>query len=128
MKEKTMLTRKFAFAVLGVAMTTAAALAHAPEKGKNGGQQVDAGNYHVEAVVKGNTINLFITDHGEQPVSTKGFKATAVLIVKGKPAQITLAPRGENILTGTSAVELAAPVRGAIQITNNENQTVQAKF
>jgi hypothetical protein len=114
--------------MLGAAMITGAAFAHAPEKGKNGGQQVDAGNYHVEAVVKGNTLDVFITDHGEMPVSTKGFKATAVLVVKGKAQQITLAPRGENALTGTSPVELAAPIRGAIQITNSENQTVQAKF
>jgi hypothetical protein len=123
-----MLMRKISFAVLGAALIAGAALAHAPEKGKNGGQQVDAGNYHVEAVVKGNTIDVFVTGHDEKPVSTKGFKGTAVLIVKGKPAQIVLAPRGENILTGTSPVELAAPIRGAIQITNSDNQTVQAKF
>ena len=123
-----MITRKFAYAILGAGMIAGSALAHAPETGKNGGQQVDAGNYHVEAVVKGNTLDIFITDHGEKPVSTKGFKATAVLVVKGKAQQITLAPRGENVLTGTSPVELAAPIRGAIRITNDENQTMQAKF
>lgn len=123
-----MITKKLTLAVLGAAMIAGAAFAHAPEKGKNGGQQVDAGNYHVEAVVKGNTIDVFVTDHGEKPVSTKGFKGTAVLIVKGKPAQISLAPRGENVLTGTSPVELSAPIRGAIQITNSDNETVQAKF
>lgn len=120
--------RSVLFALLGFAMIASAALAHAPAKGKNGGQQVDAGNYHVEAVVKGNTIDVFVTDHSETPVSTKGFKGTAVLVVKGKAAQITLAPRGQNVLTGTSAVELATPIKGAIQITNTDNQTVQAKF
>jgi hypothetical protein len=128
MKEMKMLTKKLSYAFLGVALFATAALAHAPAKGKNGGQQVDAGNYHVEAVVKGNTLDVFITDHDEKPVLTKGFKGTAVLIVKGKPAQIVLAPRGDNVLTGTSPVELAAPIRGAIQITNDERQTVQAKF
>jgi hypothetical protein len=123
-----MSTRKLAFAIFGAAMLTGVAFAHAPEKGKNGGQQVDAGNYHVEAVVKGNTLNVFVTGHDENAVSTRGFKATAVLIVKGKPVQITLAPRGDNVLTGTSPVELAAPIRGAIQITNNDSQTFQAKF
>lgn len=123
-----MLMKKLSLALLGAALFAGMALAHAPAKGKNGGQQVDAGNYHVEAVVKGNTIDVFVTDHSEKPVATKNFKGTAVLIVKGKPAQITLAPRGENILTGTSPVELAAPIRGAIQITNDEKETVQAKF
>jgi nitrogen fixation protein FixH len=120
--------RKIAIALLGVVALSVAAVAHAPEKGKNGGQQTDAGNYHAEAVVKGNTIDVFITDHGENPVATKGFKGMAVLVVGGKPQRITLAPRGENILTGTSPVELNAPIRGAIQITNDQNETVQAKF
>ncbi len=122
------MTKNLSLAALGVVLITGAAFAHAPEKGKNGGQQVDAGNYHVEAVVKGNTLDVFVTDHGEKPVSTKGFKGTAILVVSGKPAKITLAPRGDNVLTGTSPVELAAPVRGAIQITNGDNETVQAKF
>ena len=123
-----MLTRKFAYAVLGAAMITGTAFAHAPEKGKNGGQQVDAGDYHVEAVVKGTTLDVFIRNHDDKAVPTKGFKGTAVLIVKGKPVQVALTPKDENVLSGTSAVELAAPIRGAIQITNGENQTVQAKF
>lgn len=123
-----MLMKKLSIAVIGMAMIAGAAFAHAPAKGKNGGQQVDAGNYHVEAVVKGNTIDVFLTDHSDKAVQTKGFKGTAILVVKGKPAQIVLAPRGENVLTGTSAVELTAPIRGAVQITNAEGQTVQAKF
>jgi len=123
-----MITKKLSFAMTGVVMIAGAALAHAPEKGKHGGQQTDAGNYHVEAVVKGNTIDIYVTDHSETPVSTKGFKGTAVLIVNGKPVQIALAPRGENAMTGTSPVELVAPIRGAVQITNTDAQTMQAKF
>lgn len=120
--------KKITIAILGVLALSAVVFAHAPEKGKNGGQQADAGNYHVEAVVKGNTIDVFITDHSEKPIVTKGFKGMAVLVVGGKPQRITLAPRGANILTGTSPVELKAPIRGAIQITNEQNETVQAKF
>ncbi len=120
--------KKLSMAVAGAMLIAGVAFAHAPEKGKNGGRQVDAGNYHVEAIVKGNTLDVFITDHNEKPVSTKGFKGTAVLIIGGKPAKITLAPRGDNVLTGTAAVEMTAPIRGAIQITNRDNETVQAKF
>jgi uncharacterized protein (DUF2147 family) len=117
-----------ALALAAALMLSGAALAHAPEKGKNGGQQTDAGNYHVEVVARGNTVDVFVTDHSEAAVSTKGFKGTAILVVKGKAQRIMLAPRGENVLTGTSPVEIAAPVRGAIQITNTDNDTVQAKF
>lgn len=120
--------RTLALTFIAALALAAAAEAHAPPKGKNGGQQTDAGNYHVEVVARGNTLDVFITDHSETAVSTKGFKGTAILIVNGKPQRITLAPRGENILTGTSPVELATTVRGAIQITNTDNETVQAKF
>jgi uncharacterized protein (DUF2147 family) len=120
--------KSLALALAAALMLSGAALAHAPEKGKNGGQQTDAGNYHVEVVARGNTVDVFVTDHSEAAVSTKGFKGTAILVVKGKAQRIMLAPRGENVLTGTSPVEIAAPVRGAIQITNTDNDTVQAKF
>ena len=120
--------RTFTLTFIAALAFAAAAEAHAPPKGKNGGQQTDAGNYHVEVVARGNTLDVFITDHSEAAVPTKGFKGTAILVVQGKAQRITLAPRGENILTGTSPVELAAPIRGAIQITNTENTTVQAKY
>lgn len=119
---------KITMAMLGVGMIAGAAFAHAPAKGKNGGQQVDAGNYHIEVVAKGNTLDVFITDHSESPVPTKGFRGTAVLIAGGKPVKVSLAPRGENVLTGTSPVELSLPIRGAMQIINSDNETVQAKF
>lgn len=115
-------------AASAVVLSLSVTYGHAPEKGKNGGQQTDAGNYHVEVVARGNTLDVFITDHSENVVSTKGFKGTAILVVKGKPQRIVLAPRGQNMLTGTSPVELAAPLRGVIQIVNEENTTVQAKF
>lgn len=115
-------------AASAVVLSLSVAYGHAPEKGKNGGQQTDAGNYHVEVVARGSTLDVFITDHSENAVPTKGFKGTAILVVKGKPQRIVLAPRGQNILTGTASVELAAPIRGVIQIVNDENTTVQAKF
>jgi hypothetical protein len=120
--------RTLALGLVGALVLAATAYAHAPEKGKNGGQQTDAGNYHVEVVARGNTLDVFVTDHSETAVSTKGFKGTAILVVNGKPQRITLSPRGQNVLTGTSPVELSTPIRGAVQITNTDNDTVQAKF
>jgi hypothetical protein len=120
--------KPLALALVAMLALSGAIHAHAPAKGKNGGQQTDAGNYHVEVVARGNTLDVFINDHSDKAVPTNGFKGVAILVVKGKVQRITLAPRGENILTGTSPVELATPIRGAVQITNTDNQTVQAKF
>ena len=99
-----------------LALTFVAALALAgggrcalDRKGKNGGQQTDAGNYHVEVVARGNTLDVFLNDHDDKAIPTKGFKGTAILVVNGKAQRIVLAPRGENVLTGTSPVETRDP-------------------
>lgn len=112
--------------LLAAAVSTAHA--HSPAKGKNGGQRADAGDYHVEVVVKDKAITVFITDHGDKLIPTKDFKATAILVVGGKAERITLAPEGDNKLAGTAGVDLKAPIKGAIQITTGANKTMQAKF
>jgi len=122
-----MFSRLFpAIAIFAAAVSAAAA--SESEFGKNGGQQTHAGDYHVEAVPSGNTLTVYMTDHDEKSVSTKGFRGTAILVVDGKPQRITLAPQGENRLVGTSAVPLKAPIRGAIQIVVDGKTTLNAKF
>lgn len=105
-----------------------AAYAHGPEKGKNGGRQVDAGNYHVEMVTKDTTLAVYISDDNDKPVDAKGFKATGIFVVSGKPQRIELKPETANKLSGTSSVPLPADLKGALQITLPTGGTVQAKF
>lgn len=112
-----------------VAPLPLAAQGHSHEKGKNGGQVTDAGSYHVEAVAKGETLTIYLTDHDtDKPIPTAGFKGLAILVVGGKTERIQLAPAGQNELTGRAATALPAPIKGAVQITNARNSTVQAKF
>ncbi len=106
-----------------------AAQGHSHEKGKNGGQVTDAGSYHVEALAKGDTLTVYLTDHDtDKPIPTAGFKGLAILVVGGKTERIQLAPAGQNELTGRAGAALSAPIKGAVQITNARNSTVQAKF
>jgi hypothetical protein len=106
-----------------------AAQGHSHDKGKNGGQVTDAGSYHVEAVAKGETLTVYLNDHdSDKPIPTAGFKGLAILVVGGKTERVTLAPAGQNELSGKAAVALKGPIKGAIQITNARNSTVQAKF
>jgi hypothetical protein len=123
--------------VLALALAVATSLAplplaaqgHSHDKGKNGGQVTDAGSYHVEAVAKGETLTIFVTDHDtDKPIATAGFKGLAILVVGGKTERVTLAPSGQNELSGKAATALKGPIKGAIQITNARNSTVQAKF
>jgi hypothetical protein len=111
-----------------LAISVSTASAHGPDKGKNGGQMADAGDYHVEVVVNDTSLTVYINDQSDKALPTVGFKGTAILVVDGKAERFPLVPENENKLTGTAAVPLKAPIKGAIQITNSSNKTAQAKF
>ena len=109
-------------------LLVATAHAHGPDKGKNGGPQVDAGDYHVEMVAKDTKLAVYINDDKDQPVDAKGYKATGLFVVSGKAQRIELTHESGNKLSGTSAVPLPAALKGAVQITLPTGKTVQAKF
>jgi hypothetical protein len=104
------------------------AYAHGPEKGAHGGRQVDAGDYHVEMVAKDTTLAVYIRDQNSKPVDAKGYNATGIFVVAGKPQRIELKHDAANKLTGTAAVPLPATLKGAVQIKLPSGRTVQAKF
>ena len=105
-----------------------AALAHAPKVGDNGGPQVDAGPYHLELVMKGTALEVFLVDHTGKHVTTDGFKGSAILLVDGKPQRIPLAPAGDNRLSGTAPTALPAEPKGTVQITTSNGSSVQGRF
>ncbi len=104
------------------------AFAHGPTKGPNGGRQVDAGDYHVEMVAKDTALIVYLHDDKDKPVDVKGYKATGIFVVNGKPQRIELKPDSANKLTGAAAVPLPATLKGAVQITLPTGKTVEAKF
>jgi hypothetical protein len=104
------------------------AVAHGPDRGKHGGSQVDAGDYHVEMVAKDTTLAIYVSNDKDQPVDAKGFKATGLFVVGGKAQRIELKHESENKLSGTSLVALPTKLKGAVQIMLPGGKTVQAKF
>ena len=109
-------------------LSAATAYAHGPAKGSNGGPQVDAGDYHVEIVAKDTSLSIYVNDDKDQPVDAKGFKATGIFVVQGKPQRIELKPESVNKLSGTAAVPLPAKLKGAVQIILPGGKSIQAKF
>ncbi len=58
--------------ILAAALLIAAtAYAHGPEKGVNGGRQVDAGDYHVEMVAKDTSLAIYVNDKRTSPWTPK---------------------------------------------------------
>jgi hypothetical protein len=116
------------FIALVLALAPLTVQAHAPKMGHHGGPQTDAGTFHVEVVAKGTDLLIYLRDHSDKPVSTQGFKGTAIFVVGGKTERISLSPEGENGLKGTATVPLPTEPKGAVQITPPTGSTVQAKF
>ena len=110
------------------ALLATTAVAHGPNKGPNGGVQVDAGNHHVELVVKDTTLSVYLFDESDKPVNAQGAKATGIFVIDGKPQRIELKPDGGNRLAGTAPLLLPTTLKGAVQVTLPDGQSLQAKF
>ena len=102
--------------------------AHSAKVGPNGGPQVDAGNLHVEMIARDTTMTFFLRDHADKPVSTAGFKGTAIFVIDGKSQRIPLVPMGDNKLMGTAPGALPSQPRGAVQIITPAGATIQGRF
>mgnify|MGYP001300149638 CR=1 FL=1 len=113
-----------------LATSIAAATAHEPRKGPNGGALVDAGrSYHVELITKGgDEVVVILSDLNDKPVSAAGFKANAILIVGGKAQRFVLEPADGSRLVGKAPVAIPAGTKGAVQLTAPDGATAQAKF
>ena len=122
-------SRLFATAIALSVAAASSAFAHEAAKGANGGLRVDAGKYHTELVANGSTtVVVFLSDAADKPVPAAGFKATAILVVDGKPQRFSLEPADGARLVGTSPVVVAVGVKGVIQLTAPDGTTAQGKY
>lgn len=103
------------------------ASAHDP-KPQHGGAIVVAGNYHVELVAKGAQIEVYLLDHNDKPIATKGRKGVAILLIEGKSVRIPLESVDDRRLAGTAPTTMARTPKGVVQIVEPTGGTVQARF
>lgn len=113
--------------LIGALTWSNAAWAH-EAKGKHGGRIVDAGSYHVEMVVKSDTVDVFISDASEKPVVTSGFRGTAIFVAGGKSQRVVLTPIEGTRLSGSATAALPEKPKGVVQLTGPDGKTSQAKF
>lgn len=112
---------------LAFSLMASSAFAHEARKGPNGGDLVDAGAYHIEVVGKGTTVDVFVSDNNDKPVSTVGFKALAIIVIEGKTQRVVLEPTGDSKkLSGTAPAPIAA-VKGAVQLTAPDGKTATGR-
>ncbi|KZC01470.1 hypothetical protein ABID82_004307 [Methylobacterium sp. PvP062] len=114
-------------ALIAVLLTASAVCAH-EAAGQHGGRVADAGDFHVELVAKGESVDVYVSDAKQKPVAAAGFKGTAILVVGGKPARVALEPADGNRLTGKAAAALGDSPKGAVQLTGPDGATASGKF
>ena len=115
--------------ILGLAAFPFPATAHEVAKGPNGGPVVDSGGHHVEMVVSGTELVLFLTEGDDKPLTSAGTKnARAIVQDGGKTATVALRPAEPNKLVGTLAQPLGPGARIVVSATMADGHVVQARF
>lgn len=109
-------------------MLATPALAHEPDVGPNGGQRMDAGPYRVELVATDTVVTVHLTLDDGGAVDTAAMTGTAILLIDGKPARLTLVPGASGTLVADTGSSLPTDIKGAVQITGADGVTVQAKY
>ncbi len=121
------LNRRRLAIILGALMVPAAAQAHEPRKGPNGGTVVDAGSYHVEVSGKGTVLEVYVSDSLDRPLKVSDFKALAIMVIDGKTHRIPMEPAVDGSKFTASAPAAITSVRGVVQLTDNTGKTATGR-
>jgi hypothetical protein len=99
------------------------------EKGPNGGLMLDVAGIDAELLTSGSKVTINVFDASKPtPLPTKGYTA-AVLIASGSSREtVTLAPSGDNSLTGDAKSAIAPNATLTLTIRTAEGKSGQVKF
>ena len=112
-----MIVRRLLFA-LCLLLIPAAASAHGPARGPNGGQMQDLGSTHVELVAKGSELVLYLFDAQNKPLPAKDATATAtVLAAAGQQQTVALVAADGNALRGNGSFDATPGMKVVVALT-----------
>ena len=121
-----MTRRIFSVLALGGLVLVSPAAAHEGQ-GPHGGMQVDAGDKHVELVVEGPKLAVYVTDAKHAALALAGASGRAIVQDGGRTATVALAPAEGDRLVGTADAPLGKGARVVTSLTI-AGQPVQARF
>jgi len=97
-------------------------------KGPNGGTMEDVAGVVAELVTSGTTLTVHVYDESGKPVSTKGFKASALVVAGSKQETVNLAVSGESALAGTTKNPVGAGSAVTVMLKTAEGKSGQARY
>ncbi|MBF0613984.1 MAG: hypothetical protein HQL92_02385 [Magnetococcales bacterium] len=71
---------------------------------RHGGRMAEAEGSRLELVVTGDKVDLYVTDHGDQPVAVAKASAKVLLMNEGRKTEVVLQPVTGNRFSGTAKV------------------------
>lgn len=95
----------------------------------HGGQVRMAGPVHLELVVRGDEVTLYMTDHADKPVSTDNGSAKVIIRASKKNRfVVVLRPAGDNVLRGAGEFKLGKRNDVTVLVTLPGQDAQRAQF
>jgi hypothetical protein len=94
--------------------------AHTVTNGPHGGEVEDASpgpNLHIETVVKGTTVTVYLSDWNGNAVSTAGATGKIIVLANDKKDFFDLAPSGADALSGKGAFASDPNMKALVTLT-----------
>lgn len=116
------------FAALVMAGSALAQHGHGAQKGPNGGIMEDVAGVHAELVASGNTITINVLDEGGKPIATKGFTASALVVIGSDRETVTLTPSGDSALKGEVKKPVAKGATVSVTLKTAAGKSGQVRY
>ena len=97
-------------------------------KTPHGGQVRMSGPFHFELVPTQKQLMVYVTDHADKKISTKGASATAVVLVGDKRTAVKLVPGGENSFRNSQGVSIAPSMKVVLSVNMPGHGPLVARF
>jgi len=100
----------------------------AGKRGPNGGQLRATASWHLELVVKGDELMVFVNTHEDKPVSTRGATGRVSLLLGAERSDVLLEPFAQNGLRGSGKFSSDPKLRAVVSVTLAGGKPQQERF
>ena len=114
-------------------LLSANALAHTDEyldtqASPHGGQVRMTATHHLELVIEGKEIRLYVMNHGNESMPSAGMDAIATVLSGGAKVEVKLTPEEPNLLKGSGEFTASDDMKVVVSIPSTGQQARYTPF